>query len=126
MSREQTSQSPKAAPITLEALREANIRRAVEWHGESGAPSIEYRFMELAGEVGEACNAQKKLSRTDMGVRGGTEGLEHLTEELADVLICLDLVAMDLGIDLGEAVRAKFNKTSEKYGLASRLGQPRQ
>ena len=121
MSGERPDHAPKETPVTLEALREANIRRAAEWHGESKAPSIEYRFMELAGEVGEACNAQKKLSRTDMGVRGGTEGLEHLTEELADVLICLDLVAMDLGIDLGEAVRMKFNKTSEKYGLGARL-----
>ena len=113
--------SDKREPVTLESLREANIRRAKEWHGAEKAPSIEYRFMELAGEVGEACNAQKKLSRTDMGIRGGTEGLDHLTEELADVLICLDLVAMDLGIDLGEAVRMKFNMTSEKYGLDVRM-----
>ena len=121
MNDQPTDPSPSADAFTLGALRDANLKRAAEWHGADKAPTIEYRFMELAGEVGEACNAQKKLSRTDMGIRGGTEGLAHLTEELADVLICLDLVAMDLGIDLGEAVRAKFNKTSEKYGLSTRL-----
>lgn len=110
--------------VSLEDLRAANIRRAEEWHGEERQPTIEYRFMELAGEVGEACNAQKKRSRSAMGVRGGAEdNLDHIEEELADVLICLDLVAMDLGIDLGEAVRKKFNKTSEKYGLNARLGE---
>ncbi len=121
MSDQPADQTPTPDAFTLDALRRANIKRAAEWHGSENTPSIEYRFMELAGEVGEACNAQKKLSRTDMGIRGGTEGLAHLTEELADVLICLDLVAMDLGIDLGEAVRMKFNMTSAKYGLATKL-----
>jgi len=109
-------------PVSLEDIRAANISRAKEWHGDENTPNIEYRFMELAGEVGEACNAQKKRQRAAMGIRGGVEDtLEDVKEELADVLICLDLVAMDLGIDLGDAVRDKFNKTSEKYGLSVRM-----
>jgi len=117
------SNDASGQPVSLEDLRAANISRAKEWHGDENTPSIEYRFMELAGEVGEACNAQKKRQRTAMGIRGGTEdNLDHIKEELADVLICLDLVAMDLGIDLGDAVRKKFNKTSEKYGLSVRMG----
>ena len=52
---------------------------------------------------------------------GGKVGIQDVQEELADVIVCVDLIAMDLGIDLGEALRAKFNKTSEKYGLMTRL-----
>ena len=37
--------------------------------------------------------------------------------ELADVIICADLIAMDEGIDLAQAVKDKFNKTSRKYNL---------
>ena len=40
---------------------------------------------------------------------------------MADVLICVDLIAMDLDIDLTDAVRNKFNKTSEKFGLETRF-----
>ena len=52
---------------------------------------------------------------------GGKEELDGLKQELADVLICVDLIAMDLGIDLAAAVRDKFNATSEKYELSTRL-----
>jgi len=37
------------------------------------------------------------------------------------VVICTDLIAMQLGIDLARAVQDKFNATSEKYGLETQL-----
>jgi hypothetical protein len=37
------------------------------------------------------------------------------------VVICADLVALALGIDLDRVVAAKFNATSEKVGLQTRL-----
>lgn len=40
-----------------------------------------------------------------------------LADELADVVIYLDILAAQLGIDLGEAVMKKWNKTSEKVGV---------
>ena len=39
-----------------------------------------------------------------------------LADELADVVIYLDILAAQLGIDLGDAVMKKWNKTSEKVG----------
>jgi hypothetical protein len=48
-----------------------------------------------------------------------------MAEEMADVLICLDLLAMSEGIDLGAATVAKFNATSEKYGLSIKLRHSR-
>ena len=83
--------------------------------------TLSYRGNELAGEVGEACNVIKKLERERLGIRGSRDTLKHLAEELADVIICCDLIAMDCGLDLDAAVRAKFNATSEKVGLRTRF-----
>src|SRR5690606_32982880 len=66
-------------------------------------------------------NVIKKLERERLGIRGSRATTEMLAEELADVVICADLIAMDAGIDLDAAVAAKFNATSEKVGLPTRL-----
>ena len=101
-------------------LREANIARQKEWDAGNQI-TLTYRGNELAGEVGEACNIMKKLERERLGIRGSRATVEQLAEELADIVICTDLVAMSEGIDLDAAVAAKFNATSEKVGLATRL-----
>lgn len=101
-------------------LRSANRARQKGW--DSGNQiTLAYRGNELAGEVGEACNVIKKLERERLGIAGSRDTMEHLAEELADVIICADLIAMQAGIDLDGAVRAKFNATSEKVGLLTRL-----
>lgn len=170
---------------TFTTLRGANAARQKEWD-KAGGIDPAYRANELAGETGEACNVIKKLERERLGIRGSRDTVAHLAEELADVVICVDLLAMsysidlpldsgfpigfpsaafagaelakqvgllcgailavdvviypldrnfaflrviraaygiaDLyGIDLDYAVRAKFNATSEKVGLATRL-----
>jgi hypothetical protein len=40
-----------------------------------------------------------------------------LADEIGDVLICLDKLAAQYGIDIAEATSAKFDKTSAKVGL---------
>ncbi|WP_312139380.1 MazG-like family protein [Brevundimonas sp.] len=106
--------------VTVRGLRAANIARQAEWD-PSAKISLSYRGNELAGETGEACNIIKKIDRERLGIRGSRETVEHLGEELADVVICADLVAMAEGIDLDAAIQAKFNATSEKVGLSTRL-----
>lgn len=101
-------------------LRAANRARQAEWD-PSDDITLSYRGNELAGEVGEACNVIKKLERERLGIRGSRDTVEHLAEELADVIICVDLIAMAEGIDLDDAVARKFNATSEKVGLKTRL-----
>lgn len=103
------------------SLRSANIARDREWNTSGSPLSLTFRGNELAGEVGEACNVIKKLERERLGIAGSRDTVEHLAEELADVVICADLIAMREGIDLDEAVRRKFNATSEKVGLNTRL-----
>lgn len=105
------------------SLRAANIARQAEWD-PSDKITLTYRLNELAGETGEACNVGKKIERERLGIRGSRDTVEHLAEELADVVICADLVAMAEGIDLDAAVVAKFNATSEKVGLKTRLVAP--
>ena len=107
--------------MKLTNLRAANIARDLEWNIGSERVSMTFRATELAGEVGEACNVIKKLERECIGLVGSRDTKEHLAEELADIVICTDLVAMDVGIDLDAAIAAKFNATSEKNGLATRL-----
>lgn len=107
-------------PLRLNELRLANIERQQAWCPDQ-KPDLSFRGNELAGEVGEACNVIKKLERERQGWRGSRGTKEQLAEELADIIICVDLVAMQCGIDLGEAVQTKFNATSDKVGLLTKL-----
>lgn len=105
---------------TLSDLRRANIERQAEWCPDQ-VPDLSFRGNELAGETGEACNVIKKLERERHGWRGSRATAEHLAAELADVVICADLAAMAAGVDLYEAVSAKFDATSMSNGLSTRL-----
>jgi NTP pyrophosphatase (non-canonical NTP hydrolase) len=171
--------------MNMAALHVANIARGKEWENSNDACDIYFWGVELAGEAGEACNIIKKLVREELGLRGSRATLQDLADELADVVICVDLIACHrkitlnpgklpfmvikanlakLGnklnaavgmvnhiiaddrqnftqlasmlcivvhhaeaiaqikkIDLEAAVRYKFNATSEKYGLATRM-----
>ena len=109
-------------PLTFAELRHANDTRQHEWDRDDRIGLL-FRANELAGETGEACNVVKKLERERLNIRGSRATVAQLAEELADVVICADLVAQAAGVDLGEAVARKFNATSEKMGLATRLGE---
>lgn len=112
--------APSPTAMNLADLRVQNDSRAARWNRGTPAP-LSFAMMELAGEVGEACNVAKKLAREEMGWVGGSTDTSALAEELADVVICADLAASRAGIDLAAAVAAKFNKTSEKHGFPERL-----
>lgn len=106
--------------LTFTKLREANTERLRQW--EAGTEfDLTFLGNALAGEVGEACNVIKKLARASLGAVGSRATPNDLGEELADVIIYADLIAKKLGLDLGVAVKRKFNKTSERYGLVTRL-----
>ena len=83
---------------------------------------LEFSAVELGGEVGEVLNAVKKLARLRRGMAGGSDTINNIAEELADVVICADLLAIKLGINLDQAVVDKFNATSIKHGFPDRLG----
>lgn len=107
--------------ITFNVLRAANQRRQEEWPGNEKA-DVAFRAIELAGEAGEVAEAVKKYLRAERGIKGSTATREDIADEMGDLLVSLDLLADELGIDLGDAVRRKFNATSEKYSMRTYLG----
>ncbi len=106
--------------VTFNVLREANRNRQQEWPGNDKA-DVAFRALEVAGEAGELSEAVKKLLRAERGIKGSTATVDDVASEMGDLLVSLDLLADALGIDLGRAVEKKFNRTSEKYGMRTRI-----
>lgn len=117
------SQYWNSTTIDFNRLRQVNLSRCIQvfnhqldqWSvAEWGAATI--------GEGGEACNVAKKLLRVRDGFaymnNMSVEELKKaLADEIADMVIYADLWAASQGIDLGEAVRDKFNRDSVKHGV---------
>ena len=101
--------------LTFDKLREVNHARCVQDIRpiESWTP-LEWGGA-LAGETGELCNLLKKLRR------GEKIKKSDMAHELADIITYADLVAIALDIDLGEAVREKFNIVSKRWKSKYRL-----
>lgn len=87
------------------SLREANIERQFLWeNGNNLKFPQKFRLLELQGEIGEACNVLKKMVRESLGAPGSRATKEDLCNELADVLICLDLAFGDACVGAAETV----------------------
>jgi len=119
--------------LTFAQLKDANSTRVQRWH-KNGINdwSVSQWALAMAGEAGEVCNAVKKLNRITDGIANLSadperllatteDAIQKVGEELADVLIYLDLLAQRLEIDLAAETRNKFNATSERYGFPERL-----
>jgi len=106
--------------VKFKSLREANAARQLEWDSGGKLDGL-FKATELGGEVGEALNVVKKLERERMGLPGSRDTIEHLGQELADVLICVELLASYYGINVDEYVAKKFNATSEARGLKTMM-----
>lgn len=84
-------------------------------------------FTATVGELGEAANVAKKMSRLRDGIPGNSpeeteEFLQKaLADEIADTLCYLDLLAQSVGIDLEQALIDKFNRVSWRRGTQHRL-----
>lgn len=106
--------------MRISDLQDACFERNKEFDPE-GKLTLEWYACELAGEVGEACNIIKKITRDRLGVGGKKteQTKEMLADELNDALICLALVANAAGINLDP--RDKFNRSSVKHGLLLRI-----
>lgn len=107
----------------LEELREANLARQAKWPGNDQA-DVAFRAIEVAGEAGELMEAVKKWLRAERGIKGSTATLRDIAGEMCDVLVALDLLANELGIDLAYELPFKFNATSRKYQLDVFMPEP--
>jgi len=102
-------------------LRDANIARQAEW---DPIDAIGLSLIELSAAIGGLANMIyiiKKRDRETLGLRWSRVDLADLAAEFGDVLICLDLVSMNFHIDLDQAIKDRFNQSSIKCGLKTRL-----
>lgn len=109
--------------LTFDALRAANTARLPLFKNALGGPahssadgsdwSLADWTTAVTGELGEFANIVKKVRRGDMTLE---QARSSMAKELADVATYLDITAMQLGIDLGQAVIDKFNEVSLRVG----------
>lgn len=105
----------KKAPLTFDELRMVNVTRCeADIRPLNSWSSLEWSAC-IAGETGELCNYLKKAKR------GSKIKKKELAHELADIITYADLLAAQLDIDLGEAVREKFNIVSRRWKSKYRL-----
>jgi NTP pyrophosphatase (non-canonical NTP hydrolase) len=115
--------------ITFHDLRQANIARLPEFRTRDGriahakSDGSDWSLAEwsnaVCGEAGELANLTKKLRRGEFTL---DEIRTELGKEIADVVIYLDLLAFQAGIDMGAAVIQKFNEVSVRVGSRVILG----
>lgn len=106
--------------LTFNSLRGANEARLPEFRNSKGELahtsdpwSLNDWMTAITGELGEAANVLKKVRRGDLTLE---EARPKLMQEFSDVVIYLDILAKQAGIDLGEAVMHTFNAKSAQVG----------
>lgn len=114
--------------LTFNTLRRANKVRLPEFKNNKGVTahdkddgsdwSLNDWAVAVTGELGESCNVLKKVRRGDLTL---DEARPVLRQEFADVIIYMDILAKQVGIDLGQAVIETFNAKSIKVGSRVRL-----
>lgn len=114
--------------LTFNTLRGGNTARLPEFTNSKGVRahdkpdgsdwSLGDWMTACVGELGEAANVLKKIRRGDLTL---DEARPELVTEFADVVIYLDILAKQAGIDLGRAVMDTFNAKSIKVGSGVRL-----
>lgn len=138
------SEEPWRKNLTFRQLRRANLERLPQFKNKHGGPahsqadgsdwSLGEWVNATAGEHGElaefvllaamtkalgtAGNLAKKEQRGDLTL---AEIRQQIADELADVVTYADILAYRAGIDLGEAVREKWNRVSERVGSDLRV-----
>lgn len=109
-----------SAGLTFNALRAANAERIVSSKyrkcEENWTPA--HWMQATVGELGELANLLKKVDRGDFPF---DDVKADVAKELADVQTYLDILALKLGVDLGQATIDKFNEVSERIGSPVRL-----
>ncbi len=111
--------------LTFNSLRVANVARLPLFKGRlgqtahpsdkwiGGVPGSDWSHAQwlqaVLGELGELANVMKKRDRGDLSAE---EFRTMSGQEIADVQIYLDILAYQLGHDLGTCVVDKFNAVS--------------
>lgn len=103
---------------------EANHAQQKEYRdGSLVKVPMSFRINELIGEVGEMCNVLKKIESEAHGWKGSRVSPADLPNELADVVHCTLLIALDLRISplvllLQDNVRVPLSNDLSRIGCA--------
>lgn len=111
-------------PLNFSDLERACLSRNKEWWQGDALDTDRKLFfgVEMGEESGEVCGVIKKLHRQEHGMpTGAHKTVKDLSDELADVVITAQNIAAQFGINLGGAIRTKFNETSTKRGFTTKL-----
>jgi hypothetical protein len=120
--------------LTFDELRRGNRARLPLFknkHGERAHPKddgSDWSLLEwcgaACGELGELSNICKKVKRGDLKLgdfiedKGRTMTVRAwIAREIADVVCYADIIAIQIGADLGNAVIEKFNEISDAQKL---------
>lgn len=112
--------------LTFQQLAEVNITRCRRWH-DPNSWNPQMWGLAAAGEMGECCNALKKLWRHDNSIQQNAvttdreKLLQNVAFEIGDTVVYLDLLAQRLGLKLEDCVRDTFNRISVREGFPERL-----
>jgi NTP pyrophosphatase (non-canonical NTP hydrolase) len=105
--------------LSFSTLRKFNVRRCVSSFKHSLNDWSEAEWGNaIAGETGELCNLLKKR------LRGESIPDDDVADEIADVIIYLDLLSAKIELNLDEIIIRKFNKTSDKRGCEIKFPSP--
>jgi len=112
--------------LTFGQLTQVNLARAAHWHkGGIEEWSVADWAVAAAGEMGEVCDAVKKLRRIESGLesqnpsqpKDRADAIKKIAQEIGDTVVYLDLLAARLGLRLDECVADTFNRVSRREGL---------
>lgn len=116
--------------MNIDDFQRINAMRARRWHqGDLNQWSLLEWCGAMAGEVGEACNAAKKLRRLEKELPNREAGVpssdrRHLetwvTREVVDGIIYGLIILSVLGVDAGAAIAVVFDQKSVEYGFPER------
>ncbi|KAF0893578.1 hypothetical protein E2562_027304 [Oryza meyeriana var. granulata] len=110
------------AAVTLEMLRKkmSDFARERDWEQFHSPRNL---LLALVGEVGELSEIFQWKGEVPKGLPGwGEREVEHLGEELADVLLYLVRLSDMCGVDLGKAALRKMELNARKYPVGQCRG----
>lgn len=93
----------------------------VDLDSPDGLSFIKDQLIDLALEVGNVSNTVKKQERARFGMVGAKGSLEDMMRNLTEIVGVVYRIGESFGVDAGECVADKFNLTSSKYGLETKL-----
>ena len=107
------------AALTFDKLREVNVRRCEYAFHQVNEWTLSDWLMDVTGKLGDVAREVKTIRRSMTSGEAFFGGsLDHeevicrMAYEAADVVIYLDLLCARAGVDLGAAVREKFDLVS--------------